>query len=71
MSQTEAKLGERRRIERLIVTLGETGAKKKCVEYAHIYFEFLQGLHGGKMQMYHNQMRESVDEFLEFSERGS
>lgn len=59
-------MSERTRIEYLIKTHGQEEAKRKCAAIAHTYFEFLHGLHGRKMQMFYDKMRESIDEFLEF-----
>jgi len=69
-SYSSKSMSETARIRYLIHCYGKEGAKKKCVEYAHIYFQFLHGLHGRKMQMYYDKMRESINEFLEFIECG-
>ena len=66
-------MSEQIRIKYLIKTYGIEGAKKKCVEYCHTYFEYaVFKLHRSKkdggplMSIYYPEMRRSIDEFLEF-----
>lgn len=61
---------EQKRLNHLVNKYGLIEAKKKMVEYCHVYFEYaIHNLHKGKMGIYYPKMRQSIDEFLDFLEK--